>query len=77
MRREVEEIGEAALDARDANQTVFACTALAKNLSEVITAVESVGWKLDHFSTSLSPSFAKTLLATCIFRPSSHRGLPR
>jgi|GEM_PF-4011096 len=71
MTREVESIGKAALDARDAGQTVFVLTVGSKRLAEAITAVESEGWKLENFSTTLPPSMAK-VQATCIFRPSSH-----
>jgi hypothetical protein len=39
-------------------------------LAEQIEAIEAVGWRLERFSTALSPSFVKELIATCVFRRS-------
>jgi hypothetical protein len=39
-------------------------------LADQIEAIEAVGWSLERFSTALSPSFVKELIATCVFRRS-------
>jgi precorrin-6B methylase 2 len=66
--KSIEGVAEAALHAMDAGQAVFACTVQTDDLANAIEATESIGWKLEYFSTSLSPGIARMLLATCIFR---------
>jgi hypothetical protein len=59
---------DAAMEAAAGGHAVFVWTGDAGDGGEVIEAVETAGWRLEHFSASLSPSFAKTTLATCVFR---------
>lgn len=63
-----EDAGTAAASAISDGRSIFVWTAKAEDVAPQIEAIEAAGWRLDHFSTALSPSLGKTLLATCLFR---------
>ena len=49
-------------------RSILVWTSKADDVALDIEAVEAAGWRLDQFSTALSPSLGKVLLATCVFR---------
>jgi hypothetical protein len=65
---------EAHADGRTIFVWTFGSSLLTKGelspLADQIEAIEAVGWSLERFSTALSPSFVKELIATCVFRRS-------
>jgi hypothetical protein len=65
-----EDGGTAAASAITEGRSIFVWTAKADDLAPQIEAIEAAGWRLDQFSTALSPSLGKVLLATCVFRRS-------
>jgi hypothetical protein len=75
-KKEAEQAAGSANEAAAAGQRIFVWSyrtsfSRANGLAPVaeqIEAIEAVGWHLEHFSTSISPSFAKELVATCVFR---------
>jgi hypothetical protein len=63
-----EDADVAARSAISDGRSILVWTAKADDVAAQIEAIEAAGWRLDQFSTALSPSLAKVLLATCVFR---------
>jgi hypothetical protein len=60
-----EDADVAARSAISDGRSILVWTAKADDVAAQIEAIEAAGWRLDQFSTALSPSLAKVLLATC------------
>lgn len=63
-----EDAAEAATSAIADGRSILVWTSQADDAALQIEAIEAAGWRLDQFSTALSPSLGKVLLATCVFR---------
>ena len=58
----------AAASALADGRSILVWTSKVEDVALQIEAIEAAGWRLDQFSTALSPSMGKVLLATCLFR---------
>src|SRR5262245_49993122 len=67
MSDESEKVRQHALAAADHGDGVYCWTGRVDVVPQVVQAVEGAGWRLEHFSTALSPSLVR-LHATCLFR---------
>jgi hypothetical protein len=67
MSNELQRVRQQVADAIGRGDSVYCWTGKLDLVAPVVQAVEVSGWKLEHFSTGMSPSLMR-LLATCVFR---------